>query len=51
VTFVAEEASGASEVYLFDARDVAAGPVVRLAVPQRVPTGYHTWWVPRTSEG
>jgi carotenoid cleavage dioxygenase len=50
VTFVADETSGASEVYLFDARDIIAGPVARLAVPQRVPTGYHTWWVPRTNE-
>ena len=49
VTFVADEASGASEVYLFEARDIAAGPVVRLAVPQRVPIGYHTWWVPQAN--
>src|SRR5512134_2353503 len=28
VTFVAEEATGASEVYLFDASDIVAGPVV-----------------------
>jgi len=48
VTFVAE-ATGASEVYLFDARNIVAGPVARLAVPQRVPTGYHTWWVPQLS--
>ncbi len=46
VTFVAEEATGASEAYVFDASRVAGGPVARLPIPQRVPTGYHTEWVP-----
>ncbi len=46
VTFVAEEATGVAEVYVFDAHEIAAGPIARLAAPQRVPTGYHTWWVP-----
>jgi carotenoid cleavage dioxygenase len=46
VTFVAEEATGASEAYVFDASRVADGPVARLPIPQRVPTGYHTEWVP-----
>jgi len=45
-TFVQEEATGRSELYVLDARDVASGPVARLAIPQRVPTGYHTRWVP-----
>ena len=45
VTFVVEEVSGRSECYLLDAQRLADGPVCRLAVPQRVPTGYHTWWV------
>jgi carotenoid cleavage dioxygenase-like enzyme len=45
LTFVAEEASGASELYLFDAQRLGDGPVCRLSIPQRVPTGYHTWWV------
>ncbi|MGH2784862.1 MAG: carotenoid oxygenase family protein [Actinomycetota bacterium] len=46
VTFVAEEATGSSEAYVFDASRVADGPVARLPIPQRVPTGYHTEWVP-----
>ncbi len=46
VTFVTEAGTGTSEVYVFDAREIATGPVVRLAVPHRVPIGYHTWWVP-----
>jgi carotenoid cleavage dioxygenase len=45
LTFVAEEATGASELYVLDAQRLTDGPVCRLAVPQRVPTGYHTWWV------
>jgi carotenoid cleavage dioxygenase-like enzyme len=46
VTFVTEEHTGASEVQVFDAADVAAGPVTRLGVPVRVPLGYHTEWMP-----
>lgn len=44
-TFVAEEATGESELYVFDAARLADGPVARLPIPQRVPTGYHTEWV------
>ena len=44
-TFVTEEATGTSELYVIDARDVERAPVARLAIPHRVPTGYHTWWV------
>jgi carotenoid cleavage dioxygenase-like enzyme len=47
VTFVVEEATGTSELHVIDARDVTRGPVARVLIPQRVPTGYHAWWVPR----
>jgi carotenoid cleavage dioxygenase len=47
-TFVAEEATGTSELYVFDAARVGDGPVARLPIPQRVPTGYHTEWVAGT---
>ncbi len=46
VTFVVDEATGESELYVIDAAHVDAEPVARIAIPQRVPTGYHTWWVP-----
>lgn len=46
VTFVQEEASGRSELFVLDAGDLAAPPVARIRIPQRVPTGYHTRWVP-----
>jgi carotenoid cleavage dioxygenase len=45
MTFVVEEATGTSELWIVDAQRMTDGPVCRLAVPQRVPTGYHTWWV------
>ena len=46
LTFVADEASGESELYILDAAHVADEPVARLRIPQRVPTGYHAWWIP-----
>jgi carotenoid cleavage dioxygenase len=46
VTFVTEEATGTSEVHVFDANDLTLGPVARLSVAARVPLGYHTEWVP-----
>ncbi len=46
VTFVVEEATGRSEVHVLDAERLGDEPVCRLAVPGRVPAGYHTWWVP-----
>jgi carotenoid cleavage dioxygenase len=44
-TFVVDEASGQSELYVIDARDVTREPLARVKIPQRVPTGYHAWWV------
>jgi carotenoid cleavage dioxygenase-like enzyme len=45
LTFVVDEASGASELHVLDARNITAAPVARVKIPRRVPTGYHTWWV------
>ena len=45
VTFVTEEATGASEAYLLDATDLAADPVARMPIPARLPYGYHTRWI------
>ena len=45
LTFVAEEATGASELWVMDAGRIEGEPVARVTIPQRVPTGYHTWWV------
>jgi carotenoid cleavage dioxygenase-like enzyme len=46
LTFVADEASGASELWVLDAGRVEGAPVARVTLPQRVPTGYHALWVP-----
>jgi carotenoid cleavage dioxygenase len=46
VSFVHDQREDRSEVVIVDARDVAAGPVARLALPQRVPLGFHACWVP-----
>ena len=32
---------------VFDAHNVAQGPVARIALPQRVPNGFHATWVSR----
>lgn len=44
-TFVTEAATGASELYVWHARDFGE-PVARVAIPHRVPIGYHAFWVP-----
>lgn len=38
-------ASSSSELLVFDARDIEAGPVATVALPQRVPFGFHGNWV------
>jgi carotenoid cleavage dioxygenase-like enzyme len=45
VSFVTDEREGRSEVAIFDAADLAAGPVGRVLLPQRVPIGFHATWV------
>ncbi|MBK7976951.1 MAG: carotenoid oxygenase family protein [Deltaproteobacteria bacterium] len=46
VTFVHDTHTELSELVVLDARDVgAAKPVARLHIPQRVPIGFHAWWV------
>ncbi len=46
----AHAADGSSSEFLVtDARDVAAGPIARIAMPRRVPLGFHGNWM--TPEG
>ncbi|GAA3245191.1 carotenoid oxygenase family protein [Pseudonocardia petroleophila] len=45
VSFVTDERTGRSEVEVLDASDLAAGPVARVLLPQRVPVGFHATWV------
>lgn len=45
VCFVMDEREGRAEVDIFDAADITAGPVARVLLPQRVPSGFHATWV------
>ena len=45
VTFVTDETTAVSWAYVLDARAIDRGPLARVRIPQRVPTGYHAWWV------
>jgi carotenoid cleavage dioxygenase len=46
LTFVHDAARDASDLVILDARDFAAPPVARIALPQRVPFGFHGNWIP-----
>jgi carotenoid cleavage dioxygenase len=47
VTFVADlNAHNTGEVIILDAKNFAAGPIARVQIPQRVPTGFHSTWIP-----
>ena len=28
----------------FNAQDITQGPIARVKIPHRVPTGFHAWW-------
>jgi carotenoid cleavage dioxygenase-like enzyme len=45
VCFVNDEADGRGEINVFDAENIDAGPVARVLLPQRVPSGFHACWV------
>ncbi len=44
-TFVTDTADWSSWCLVFDARDIAAGPLARVRIPQRLPAGFHATWV------
>jgi carotenoid cleavage dioxygenase len=46
LTFVHDAAEGASSLVVLPADDLGAGPVATVALPQRVPAGFHGNWVP-----
>ncbi len=46
VTFTTDVNADRSECCVFDARDVAAGPVARVALPERISSGTHSCWWP-----
>ncbi len=47
LTVVYDAADHASEAVLLDATDITARPVARVALPQRVPFGFHGNWIGR----
>lgn len=46
VTFSVDSNTWKSEGLIFDARDIEQGPIARVALPRRVPEGFHSTWVP-----
>jgi carotenoid cleavage dioxygenase len=46
LTYVYDAATDKSELAVLDATDLAAGPVGTVALPVRVPHGFHAAWVP-----
>jgi carotenoid cleavage dioxygenase len=48
MTYTYDRAAGTSSLVVLDARDIAAGPIALIALPQRVPYGFHATWVPAT---
>lgn len=48
LAFVYDRRDDTSELVILDAGDVTAGPLASVALPQRVPYGFHAAWVPAT---
>jgi carotenoid cleavage dioxygenase len=46
LTFVYDARRDASDLAVFDASTISAGPVARVHLPRRVPYGFHATWVP-----
>ena len=41
-----DRARGASDLMVFEALDMAKGPIAQVHLPVRVPYGFHGWWLP-----
>jgi carotenoid cleavage dioxygenase len=46
ITFVSDVVRDTSECQVFDARHIDAGPIARLALPERISSGTHACWAP-----
>jgi carotenoid cleavage dioxygenase len=42
---VHDEATASSRFVVIDATDVRGGPIASVALPQRVPYGFHAAWI------
>jgi len=45
VVFRWDQANREQQLQVFDARDIDAGPVARVKMPVRVPSGFHACWI------
>ena len=46
VTFTTDMQRDCSECLVLDAHDIAAGPIARVRLPERISSGTHSWWAP-----
>ena len=46
VTFVTDARDWTSACWIFDAKQIEHGPIAKVALPQRVPAGFHATWMP-----
>jgi len=46
LTFSHDQTSDKSDLVIFDALGMQAGPIARVHIPARVPYGFHGWWLP-----
>ena len=46
MTYVYDHARSQSSFVVLDAQNIARGPIARVALPQRVPYGFHGEWIP-----
>ncbi|MEM1113527.1 MAG: carotenoid oxygenase family protein [Pseudomonadota bacterium] len=44
ITLVTDSSTWQSDCLVFDATDIAAGPIARVRLPHRVPAGFHATW-------
>ncbi len=49
VTFVTDTNRDCSECHVFDAAHIDAGPIARVALPARIPSGTHACWAPAST--
>ncbi|MCH9835054.1 carotenoid oxygenase family protein, partial [bacterium] len=49
LTVVYDATTDQSELHILDAEDISGPEVASIALPQRVPFGFHGNWVPDTS--
>ncbi|HVV36933.1 MAG TPA: carotenoid oxygenase family protein [Acidimicrobiales bacterium] len=46
VTFTTDVNNDCSECLVLDAADIAAGPIARIRLPERISSGTHSYWLP-----